>query len=182
MAERAGGLNALFAATQADFAGWGVASIVSSMLLLLAYSLLPDVRRTPGWQFLYSSVCEICVAVGFVVLSLIGSPQGGQPAAPVNVEHILCAEYGNLLYSIFAFDVAANSWRLLMYVDLIVVYYNPFRPHTLRPLYHALVIMFAAGWVASISRSGLLCSPDLPWLPSMTTWFSSTLPPPWLRR
>ena len=58
------------AAVREDITAWCVAAIVSSALLLLVYSALPDVRRTPGWQFLFSSICEIYVAVGFLVLSL----------------------------------------------------------------------------------------------------------------
>ena len=63
-------LNEFVAAVREDITGWCVAAIVSSVLLLLVYSALPDVRRTPGWQFLFSSICEIYVAVGFLVLSL----------------------------------------------------------------------------------------------------------------
>ena len=39
-------LNEFVAAVREDISGWCVAAIVSSVLLLLAYSCLPDVRRT----------------------------------------------------------------------------------------------------------------------------------------
>ena len=51
-----GALNAFISETHRDVTSWGVASICSSALLLLAYSYLPRVRRTPGWHFLYSSL------------------------------------------------------------------------------------------------------------------------------
>ena len=71
-----GGLNAFLAETHRDLTVWGVASMCASTLLLLAYSCIPRVRRTPGWQFLYSSLCEIFVAGGFVVLSLVDDGSG----------------------------------------------------------------------------------------------------------
>ena len=61
-------LNAFFAATHRDLTVWGVASICSSILFLLAYAWLPRVRKTPGWHFFYSSLCDICVAMTSVKL------------------------------------------------------------------------------------------------------------------
>ena len=51
-----GPLNEFIAAVHPDLAAWSLASVVSSTLLVVAYTLFPDVRRTPGWQFLYSSL------------------------------------------------------------------------------------------------------------------------------
>eukprot|EP00962_Isochrysis_galbana_P004099 scaffold1141_cov128-Isochrysis_galbana.AAC.20 len=53
-----------FAAAHADLAVWGIASCCCSVLLLLTCWWLPDVRRTPGWQFLYSSLYEIYCSAG----------------------------------------------------------------------------------------------------------------------
>ena len=39
-----------------------------------------------------------------------------------------CVDYPKLLVSVLAFDMGANTWRLLMYVDLIVVYYTDYNP------------------------------------------------------
>ena len=152
-------LNEFVAAVREDISGWCVAAIVSSVLLLLAYSCLPDVRRTPGWQFLYSSICEIYVAVGFLVLSLNEAPPDPASGLP-DMEHALCADYRMLVITVLAFDAAANNWRLLMYVDLIVVYHNPFRPNTARPLYHTLVSLTALVWATAISQKGVLCQDD----------------------
>ena len=103
-----------------------------------------------------------------------------------------CVDYPKLLVSVLAFDMGANTWRLLMYVDLIVVYYtdrstclirkanastclirkvnarryvdlivvyhNPFEPNTARPLYHVLVVVAAGAWAVTISNSRLLCT------------------------
>ena len=191
-------LNEFVAAVRGDITAWCIAAIVSSALLLLVYSALPDVRRTPGWQFLFSSICEIYVAVGFLVLSLDEAqvdPESGLP----DVERMLCADYRSLVVSVLAFDSAANTWRLLMYVDpplhplsthvyarhstllyarhsthlcarlctrlcaracryvdLIVVYHNPFRPNTARPLYHVLVSLTALAWATAISQKDVL--------------------------
>ena len=154
-----GGLNAFFAEVHRDIALWGVLSICSSVLLLLSYWCLKHVRRTPGWQFLYSALCDMYVAGGLVVISLAGAdaPEGA-PAA--DIEHLVCREYGLLLLSILGFDVAANAWRLFMYVDLIVVYHNPFRPNTTRPLYHVLVAGLVFSWLLAISSSDVLCSSE----------------------
>ncbi len=58
-------------------------------LLLITYSCLPDVRRTPGWQFLYSSICEIYVAAGLVALSMLSQSLGD---GPHDLERLMCAE------------------------------------------------------------------------------------------
>ena len=152
-----GGLNAFFAEVHRDIALWGVLSICSSVVLLLSYWCLKHVRRTPGWQFLYAALCDMYVAGGLVVISLAGAdaPEGA-PAA--DLEHLVCGEYGLLLLSILGFDVAANAWRLFMYVDLIVVYHNPFRPNTARPLYHVLVAGLVFSWLLAVSSSDVLCS------------------------
>ena len=152
-----GGLNEFYAVTQHELTLWGIASVCASSCLLLAYFCFPRVRRTPGWQFLYSSLCEIYVASGFIVLSLIGK---SGPNAVVDVEKLVCGEYSTLLLSILGFDMAANSWRLFIYVDLIVVYHNPFRPNTARPLYHLLVALIVTLWLFTVSSSGVLCSVD----------------------
>ena len=167
------GLNRFFAETRSDLQAWALAALVSSTLLLILYNRLPDVRRTPGWQFLYSSLCEIVVSAGFLALSLATAPSpGATPLIPwhkarhgsaaeaTDFEHLLCAEFRPLLLTILAFDVAANSWRLLMYLDLIVVYHNPFRPNTARPLYHIGVALIASLSALGMSSSGLLCPPD----------------------
>ena len=150
------GLNAFYAETHRDLTTWGIASICSSVLLLLAYYCVPRVRRTPGWQFLYSSVCEIYVAGGFVALSLVGTDSAGTNA--FNVEHLLCNEYSSLMLSVLGFDMAANSWRLFMYVDLIVVYHNPFWSNAGKRVYHLIVFLIAAAWVLTIRSTDVLCS------------------------
>ena len=152
---RPGGLNAFYAYTRSDIYFWGVASICADLLLLLIYSCVPRVRRTPGWLILYSTCCEIYVAAGFVILSTIDGEDtitvDGSPA--VNIEQHLCHKYNALLLSILGVDMAANSWKLLMYVDLIVVYHNPFRPNTARPLYHLAVLVIAGSWMVAISST-----------------------------
>lgn len=154
-------LNQFLALTYCDFTWWGAASIASSVLLLVLYSWLPELRRTPGWQFLHSSLCEIIVSAGFVWLSFVAYPlvlpETATPA-PLDLEHLLCTSYRPLLLTILAFDVAANSWRLLMYLDLIVVYHNPFRPKFARPLYHLVVAAVAGLCALGLSSSGLLCA------------------------
>lgn len=177
-----GGLSQLLATARADLAAWGAASTAACLLLLAAYASLPDVRRTPGWQFLYSALCEIYVASGFVALALLLHPDdaatdtsagaadagaGAPPSQPpvdadayADLEGLACARYRGLFTSILAFDMAANCWRLLMYVDLIVVYHNPFRPNTARPLYHIIVPFASAAWALLISGAGVLCTAD----------------------
>ena len=154
-----GGLNAFYADTRHDLMAWGLASISSCVLLLFGFSFFPQTRRTPGWQFLYSTLCDMYVAGGFVMLSFAGGttvPEGTM----VNVEHLLCHSYSNLLLSVLGLDIAANSWRLFMYVDLIVVYHNPFRPNTARPLYHLAVGVIVVSWLVMISSSDALCSSE----------------------
>ena len=149
-----GSLNAFFSDVHGKITAWGIASMISSALLLLAYSYSPRVRRTPGWHFLYSSLCEIYVSFGFVLLSLAGDG-GHRPG--FDLEHAMCHEYNTLLLSILGFDMAANGWRLFMFVDLIVVYHNPFWPHTTRPVYHVIVAGMAGVWVLTIRNTDLLC-------------------------
>ena len=160
MVNAEGLLDDFFAEAHDSITAWATASIVCSVLLLLLYSWFPDLRRTPSWQFLHSSLCEIIVSIGFVVLSVAGSRQlessASDGTAP-DLGHLLCAEYRPVLLALLAFDVAANCWRLLMYLDLIVVYHNPFRPNTARPLYHILTAVVAAAWVLLLSESNLLC-------------------------
>ena len=104
-----GPLNEFVAAVREDITAWCIAAIVSSALLLLVYSCLPDVRRTPGWQFLFSSICEIYVAVGFLVLSLDEAQVDPATGIP-DVERMLCADYRVLVITVLAFDAAANNW------------------------------------------------------------------------
>ena len=101
-------LNEFVAAVREDITGWCVAAIVSSVLLLLVYSALPDVRRTPGWQFLFSSICEIYVTVGFLVLSLDDEAQVDPASGIPDVERMLCADYRVLVITVLAFDAAAG--------------------------------------------------------------------------
>ena len=156
----ASSLDSFYKLAHHDIAAWGTASIASSILLIATYGALPDVRRTPGWQFLYSSICEIFVSGGFVILSSIEHGDADRSTALPDIEHLVCAEYKPLLGSVLAFDAAANSWRLLMYVDLIVVYHNPFRPNTARPLYHVVVAAVASLWALAVSHTTVLCSAD----------------------
>ena len=149
-------LNAFFAETHHDITCWGVASVCSSVLLLLAYSCLPHVRRTPGWHFLYSSLCEIFVAVGLILFSL--HVKHGER----DIERAMCQEYNALLLGLLAFDVMANCWRLCMYVDLIVVYHNPFWPNESRPLYHLVVMLLGYSYAAALYNSDLLCDSSSP--------------------
>ena len=152
----ASSLDSFYKLAHHDIAAWGTASIASSILLIATYGALPDVRRTPGWQFLYSSICEIFVSGGFVILSSIEHGDADRSTALPDIEHLVCAEYKPLLGSVLAFDAAANSWRLLMYVDLIVVYHNPFRPNTARPLYHVVVAAVASLWALAVSHTTCL--------------------------
>ena len=154
-----GGLDAFLTEVHRDIAFWGCLSIVTSSLLLLSYSCLKHVRRTPGWLFLYSTMCDMYVAGGFVVLSL-ASANANDSDPSANMEHLVCGEYSLLLLTVLGFDMAANAWRLFMYVDLIVVYHNPFRPNTARPLYHLLVAALVFSWLLAISSSDVLCSSD----------------------
>ena len=149
-------MNAFFSVTHRHITAWGIASICSSVLFLLAYTWLPRVRRTPGWHFFYSSLCDICVAIGFVSLSLIGGTQPDQ--YQVDVEHAVCNEQKAMMMLILGFDMAANGWRLFMFVDLIVVYYNPFWPDAFRPLYYLLITLISGLWVFIMRQSDLLCS------------------------
>lgn len=150
-----GSLNAFFSVVHTKITAWGIASMVASALLLLAYSYSPRVRRTPGWHFLYSSICEFYVSFGIVSLSLAGD-SGNEP--DFDLEHAMCHEYNTLLLSILGFDMAANGWRLFMFVDLIVVYHNPFWPHQHgRPIYHVFVGGLALSWVIVIHKTDLLC-------------------------
>ena len=110
----ASSLDSFYKLAHHDIAAWGTASIASSILLIATYGALPDVRRTPGWQFLYSSICEIFVSGGFVILSSIEHGDADRSTALPDIEHLVCAEYKPLLGSVLAFDAAANSWRLLM--------------------------------------------------------------------
>ena len=154
-----GGLDAFLTEVHRDIAFWGCLSIVTSSLLLLSYSCLKHVRRTPGWLFLYSTMCDMYVAGGFVVLTL-ASANANDSDPSANMEHLVCGEYSLLLLTVLGFDMAANAWRLFMYVDLIVVYHNPFRPNTARPLYHLLVLAIAILWLLAIYSSDALCSAD----------------------
>ena len=88
-------LDTFYKLSHRDIAAWGSASIASSILLIATYGALPDVRRTPGWQFLYSSICEIFVSGGFVILSSIehGAAAADESSSTVlpDIEHLVCA-------------------------------------------------------------------------------------------
>ncbi|EOD28172.1 hypothetical protein EMIHUDRAFT_235123 [Emiliania huxleyi CCMP1516] len=164
-----------YAAAHTDLLVWGSLSCCCSILLLVTYYILPDVRRTPGWQFLYSSLYDLYASAGFVAIALLGSPSASDAAIhlplppgllpagvaeddPDVVEHAICAAYLPLFVSFLAADMGANCWRLLMYVDLIVVYHNPFRTTTGRPLYHIAVLLAAALWALALSDTSVLCT------------------------
>jgi len=164
-----------YAAAHTDLLVWGSLSCCCSILLLVTYYIFPDVRRTPGWQFLYSSLYDLYASAGFVAIALLGSPSASDAAIhlplppgllpagvaeddPDVVEHAICAAYLPLFVSFLAADMGANCWRLLMYVDLIVVYHNPFRTTTGRPLYHIAVLLAAALWALALSDTSVLCT------------------------
>ena len=164
-----------YAAAHTDLLVWGSLSCCCSILLLVTYYILPDVRRTPGWQFLYSSLYDLYASAGFVAIALLGSPMSSDAAIhlllppgllpagvaeddPDVVEHAICAAYLPLFVSFLAADMGASCWRLLMYVDLIVVYHNPFRTTPGRPLYHIAVLLAAALWALALSDTSVLCT------------------------
>ena len=50
----------------------GVASLVSSLLLVGVYATLKRVRRTPGWLVFRAALCDALVSAGFVGLYFYG--------------------------------------------------------------------------------------------------------------
>ncbi|KAJ1635509.1 hypothetical protein T492DRAFT_836052 [Pavlovales sp. CCMP2436] len=117
---------------------WASASLLCTLLFIVCYSALPSVRQTPGWQLLRSTVCELVESSLWLVMACVDRQR-----------------YAHLIWPpLLACDIAANGLRLTMYVDLLIVYRNPFSPRTFRPLYYFLVAWAALGGALSAIFAG----------------------------
>ena len=120
----------------------GVASLVSSLLLVGVYATLKRVRRTPGWLVFRAALCDALVSAGFVGLYFYGDNRADFKFEGVEFTYLLV-----LLISIAALEVAAHAWRVLMYIDLAAIYRNPFRPNRVRWSYPCFVLCVAGAVV-----------------------------------
>lgn len=111
---------------------WSVASLISSLLLCVCYRLMPQVRRTPGWFLIRATVCDMLVSLAFVILVCAGS----RGTFEYHGERYTVI-WATLLF-VAGCEVGAHSWRLMMYMNLVNTYRNPFRPGRHRWHYHLL--------------------------------------------
>eukprot|EP00928_Gymnodinium_smaydae_P027322 TRINITY_DN21170_c0_g1_i1.p1 TRINITY_DN21170_c0_g1~~TRINITY_DN21170_c0_g1_i1.p1 ORF type:complete len:1067 (+),score=206.70 TRINITY_DN21170_c0_g1_i1:123-3203(+) len=123
-------------------------SLVSSMLLCLLYWLLPRVRRMPGWVMFRSTLCDLVVSIGFLLLYSL----------EVNENNVHCtsevsAASSALVLFLVGAEVGANLWRVVMYFHLVSVYLNPFNPERYRHLYPLLVTCVG---LSAVAGSGVL--------------------------
>mmetsp|Transcript_57354 Transcript_57354/g.166524 ORF Transcript_57354/g.166524 Transcript_57354/m.166524 type:complete len:926 (+) Transcript_57354:133-2910(+) len=115
-----------------------IASYVASILFLILYVKHQRVRRMPGWVMSRATCCELVSSLSFILLYLAGDPvQLPHPSAMRG--HLQLA----FTVSIMAAEGAAYTWRLVMYLHLLAIYFNPFSPDRYRILYPVLVVVSA---------------------------------------
>ncbi|KAL3896610.1 MAG: hypothetical protein SGPRY_013232 [Prymnesium sp.] len=108
-----------------------VCSLCSSLLLLLLHLKLPRIRRTPGWLHARAALCDALTSSLFVTLWCATRTGGLQEQSRVLFP---------LLLLLVHLEIAATTWRLLVYFDLLTIYRNPFFPHRHRWIYMLIVL------------------------------------------
>ena len=112
----------------------GAVAFACSALLLLLYRLLPRVRRTPGWLILRAAVCEALVSIVFFLFYYFGKDKD-HAEWEMSGDGVLLV----LLIGLIGLQAAADAWRLLVFVDLLAIYRNPFHPDRSRMWYPLFV-------------------------------------------
>jgi len=113
---------------------WSSCSLLCTLILWTLYFKKPRLRRTPGWLILRASVCEALASACFILIFVLGgnacvSDLGGSATMQ---------SIWRLYLIIAASEVSANTWRLTMFCNLMVIYRNPFKPERHRRLYSFL--------------------------------------------
>ena len=133
-----------------------VASSAACVLLIILYRTLPRVRRTPGWLQLRATICEAMLSATFI--ALFGLAEAGDAAKGKWLMDLNTLSV--LLVVLVALEAAAHAWRLLVYIDLVTIYRNPFYPDRNR-FYYLPFVIFVSGCVvlgtvlgAHLGRSG----------------------------
>ena len=97
-----------------------------------------------------ASACEGIASGCLLGLWLYEKPLAGLAGHPpaVLVVLLLCA---------CAFELSAHAWRLLMYLEIVTIYRNPFEPDRFRGLYPFFVLVVSATATAIVgSASGII--------------------------
>lgn len=94
----------------------------------MMFRKLPYVRRTPGGFILLSNMCDMVTSVGFICIYSYASEVDASVHPMWYLLPVTCA-----------FDAGATLYRALMYIHLVNMYRNPFKPTLHRPLYHFIV-------------------------------------------
>ena len=123
----------------------GAVAFACSALLLLLYRLLPRVRRTPGWLILRAAVCEALVSIVFFLFYYFGKDKD-HAEWEMSGDGVLLV----LLIGLIGLQAAADAWRLLVFVDLLAIYRNPFHPDRSRMWYPLFVLFISLVVVGSL--------------------------------
>ena len=123
------------------------AALASSILLLLLYKFVPRVRRTPGWLMLRATVCEAVVSACFLAFFLYeNGPRWIFHNRELNNTPVLPL----ILLLLVGFETMAHAWRLLIFIEIVAVYRNPFAPDRFHGLYPFFVLLTGLAAVFAI--------------------------------
>mmetsp|Transcript_134115 Transcript_134115/g.388229 ORF Transcript_134115/g.388229 Transcript_134115/m.388229 type:complete len:776 (-) Transcript_134115:117-2444(-) len=127
---------------EVNFVGrlFSLISASATIILLMTYLRYPALNRMPGLFIRRANSCEVVSSVLFVMLFY-----RSDPLAELHVSPML------LSACIVMFEVAASSWRMLMYVHLFLVYCNPFDPDRYRFAFWVAVVMLTCMSVTACS-------------------------------
>jgi len=111
-----------------------IASLGCSLVFFLCCVLFPRVRRTPGWILVRSAGCEAFFSLGLIALFFVERSR-------VDDRDSLLEKL--LVYFIVFWELASTLWSVIMYLHLMTIYRNPFKPGRHRTLYMPAVFIIA---------------------------------------
>ena len=133
------------------------AALASSLLLLILYKFIPRVRRTPGWLMVRATLCEMVVSACFLALFVYETgPHFIFHNKALNNTPVLPL----ILLLLTGFETMAHAWRLLVFIEIVAVYRNPFAPDRFHGLYPVFVLLtglaavFAIGAATGLTTHG----------------------------
>ena len=129
--------ESIFSLVRGDLIFASALSLGCSLLLLVLYRSLPRVQRTPGWLMLRATVCEVVVSACFLAVWLY---ERDDQRWMHDVNHL----FSGVLLTLCGFETAAHAWRLVVYLEVVAVYRNPFEPDKFRSGYTLFVVATAA--------------------------------------
>lgn len=113
---------------KADVFPVSLLSLLTSSALWVMYACRPLWRKTPGWLMQHAIGCDALAAWFFLFFY------------HVSPFHLNQDKFMEALTCLVAAEMGAHSWRLVVYLHLVVIYRNPFSPERCNLVYPVVVL------------------------------------------